>query len=390
MEQKKSDLSPPATHHDNLLPHHASKKLNIMDIEASLTEILLELAPGFIHDLNNMMGIVDNYRDIHRIAYSDSIPSRNLSKIFDKVIGTSLNTRNLLSILRKNTNKASVTFNESLTTIVNLFQYKFIEKKIVFDTSIDTLSCSNLPFQFVNYLMITIMFYIIEVTCDQGTIRLSIETTDNDTNLIVKRKSINPVPNDVEHKNNSTIAFINKHMENCNRYLDCLGVKPIEMLTEKNDVKSQIYVLKLSLPEKYFDIPAKRTAPIRSNKTDKKDMKQKKIMIIDDEAIMCDLLISVFEEYNYKLDHSTDYEDSLKKLKKTKFDIVICDYILPGATAKQVVDNIRKCSKKTKIIIITGCEEQVIEQELLQPPVHAFLRKPFKIDDIVGIVTELI
>lgn len=388
MKQTKSTTPSPVAHHNNLFPHHASKKLNITNIEASLTEILLELAPGFIHDLNNLMGVVDNYRDIHHINSSNSIPSANLSKIFDKVIDTSLNTRNFLSILRKNTHKNPITFDESITIIANLFQYKLLEKKIGLYINIGTLNYSNLPSQFVNYLMITIMFYIIEVSCDQGTIRLSIETTDNNTTLVVERESVNPILDDTKKK--LPIDFINRHMENCNRYLDCLDIPPIEMFTKKNDLKSQIYVLKISLDKKYFDIPIKKTPPAKSTEVDKKELVQKTIMVIDDEAMMCELLISVFEEYNYKLDYSTDYEDSLKKLKKTKFDIVICDYILPGATAKQIVNTIKKCSKKTKVIIITGCEEISIEQELLQPPVHALLRKPFKIDDIISIVTELL
>ncbi len=388
MKQTKNASSSPVAHHDNLFPHNASKKLNITNIESSLTEILLELAPGFIHDLNNLTGVVDNYRDIHHIDSSNSIPSEILSKIFDKVINTSLNTRNFLSILRKNRYNTPITFDESIITIVNLFQYKLLEKKIDLEINIDTLNYSNLPYQFVNYLMITIIFYIVEVSRDQGTIRLSIETTDNNTTLLVERESVNTISD--ESKKKLPIDFINRHMENCNSYLDCLGIPPIEMFTKKNDLKSQIYVLKISLDKKYFDVTIKKTPPKKPAKADKKAQEQKTILVIDDEAMMCELLMSVFEEYNYKLDYSTDYEDSLKKLKKTKFDIVICDYILPGATAKQIVDTIKKLSKKTKVIIITGCEEKSVKEELLQPPVYALLRKPFKIDDIVGIVTELI
>lgn len=374
------------------------EKINMLEVERSLCHLLIELVPGFIHDLNNMMGILENFRDMHNNSYSST---RNLHKIFDTVLGAADNTKNFFSVLRRNTDTIPVVFCEYIHRLSNLFKYKFIEKKIHYDLDCTLPYYLLLPVQFTNYLFTSILFYLTELSSGEGNLSIVVKSSADTIELLFTRTILNPVLpvnsfNKISMYPNLPVSPVSKHIEFCNTCLQRINLAPIEIFTEKNDITSQRYLLKLQLPFNFFyeihesDVPEELPAAVPAKKSKKKKTDQPSILIIDDEKMMCNLLMSIFDNDSYKLAYALEPNLGVQKFKKEPFDVVICDYMLPGTTAKEVVKQLTELSHDTKIIIITGCEEQSIEYDLLNPPVYAVLRKPFKIDDIITTVNKLL
>lgn len=373
--------------------------LDLEEIERSMAHLLIDLSPGFIHDLNNLMGIVDNYKDIHLFGDGFSSDHARLSKVFDKILETNNHTRNFLYILNRDLNGDSNQISSLLNRIISLFRYKFSERNIKCEINVDSPYKFGIPTPFVNYIFITMLFYLIEISSSESAIKINVRENDDCLNFVMSRDCINSQLKVDSHNKlsgfDSPLARrLSEHLDSCNSYLAKIGVNPIGISAEKKDVNSQYYELSLSLPVNLFagieQASAGKTVckPPAIASVDRK--KTSSILVIDDEKLICDLIMSIFDDGEHHIDYALSIKEGFDKFMEKNYKIVICDYLLPGTTAKELIDKINKTTRKTKIIIITGCQEKNIDNELLKPPVYAILRKPFKIDDIVSLVEDLI
>lgn len=83
-----------------------------------------------------------------------------------------------------------------------------------------------------------------------------------------------------------------------------------------------------------------------------------KIMIIDDDPGIIDVIKSFLEE-KYYIQGITSSKEGLKQLKKEKFDILILDYYIDELNGNDVIDEIRKYDNNLYILLLTGFGEKV-------------------------------
>lgn len=85
-------------------------------------------------------------------------------------------------------------------------------------------------------------------------------------------------------------------------------------------------------------------------------MKAPKIFIVDDDADYLDFLHEVLEEQNYDITTSMSAVNALKLLKKTRFDLVILDVVMPDGNGFEICREIResKRNKDAMVIMLTG------------------------------------
>ena len=83
-------------------------------------------------------------------------------------------------------------------------------------------------------------------------------------------------------------------------------------------------------------------------------MRQKKILLIDDEVDLCTLVKMNLEnsgEYEVTLAHSG--QAGLVKVKSTEFDLVITDFKMPGMDGKEVLDILKARNPNLPVIIFS-------------------------------------
>jgi len=83
-----------------------------------------------------------------------------------------------------------------------------------------------------------------------------------------------------------------------------------------------------------------------------------KILIIDDEKEIIELLTLYLEKDNFSVSGALDGESGLKLLEENDFDCVLLDIMIPNINGFNVLKAIRKTSSIPVIIIsakITGC-----------------------------------
>lgn len=81
---------------------------------------------------------------------------------------------------------------------------------------------------------------------------------------------------------------------------------------------------------------------------------KKRILIIDDDPVIREILTEVLELCGYTVGTAGDGDDGLEKHRKQPFDLVICDIIMPGKEGIQTIYELRRASPDLKIIAISG------------------------------------
>ncbi|MGB5159118.1 response regulator [Desulfobacterium sp. N47] len=114
-----------------------------------------------------------------------------------------------------------------------------------------------------------------------------------------------------------------------------------------------------------------------------------KILILDDEPIVCKRLKPAFQKAGYEVETYTSSADAMQRIPEKKFDIVITDLKMEGVSGMEFLTEVKRQFPQTEIIVITGFATMEASKESLQKGVFRFVAKPFKLADILEIVEQL-
>ncbi|HCW75687.1 MAG: response regulator [Deltaproteobacteria bacterium CG1_02_45_11] len=107
-----------------------------------------------------------------------------------------------------------------------------------------------------------------------------------------------------------------------------------------------------------------------------------RILILDDEPIVCQRLQPVLEKKGYYVEAFYQSENALKRFKETPFHIVVTDLKMKGLDGMQFLTEVKKTAPETEVIVITGFATMETAKESFRKGVFDFLAKPFKLGEI--------
>jgi DNA-binding NtrC family response regulator len=114
-----------------------------------------------------------------------------------------------------------------------------------------------------------------------------------------------------------------------------------------------------------------------------------RIMIIDDEPIVCKRLKSALQKVGYAVESFTDSAAALEKIQQTRFDIIVTDLKMEGADGMQVLTEAKALYPRTRVIIITGFATMETAKESFHKGAFDFVAKPFKLGDILDCIKKI-
>ncbi len=120
--------------------------------------------------------------------------------------------------------------------------------------------------------------------------------------------------------------------------------------------------------------------------TDSLDTGKRKLLIVDDDANLVDLMTDVFiRDGRFEVRSVNNGFGAGMMVKDFHPEIMILDVMLPDINGKEVCQRVRSDSSMDdcKIICISGMVEESRIDELRQAGANDFLRKPFDIDDLL-------
>jgi len=114
-----------------------------------------------------------------------------------------------------------------------------------------------------------------------------------------------------------------------------------------------------------------------------------RVMIIDDEQIVCDRLSFELERSGLEVEAHTESKRALERLSSAKFDLVITDIKMRGPDGIEVMRFVRENHPSTRVVVITGFATVETAKEVLKGGAVDFIPKPFKMSQLRELVLRL-
>ncbi len=119
-------------------------------------------------------------------------------------------------------------------------------------------------------------------------------------------------------------------------------------------------------------------------------MGSQKILVIDDEKIVCSMTKAVLEQEGYRVETFSSAQPALNRLKEEKFDLIITDLKMKGVDGMEILKTIKTESPGTKVIMITAFASLDAAIEALRGKVDDFFPKPIKFSDLKACIRRLL
>lgn len=112
-------------------------------------------------------------------------------------------------------------------------------------------------------------------------------------------------------------------------------------------------------------------------------MNGKKILIIEDEVSISDIVKFNLLKEGYEVETAYDGEEGLKKALSAEYDLILLDIMLPYVDGFQVCRKVRETSS-VPIIMVTAKEEEVDKVLGLELGADDYLTKPFGMRELIA------
>ena len=103
----------------------------------------------------------------------------------------------------------------------------------------------------------------------------------------------------------------------------------------------------------------------------------KKILVVDDDLRLRDLLNSYLSENQFEVALASDAPSMNRVLQKNAFDLIVLDLMMPGEDGLSIVRRLRGARDHTPIIMLTAKGEDIDRIVGLEVGADDYLAKPF-------------
>jgi DNA-binding response OmpR family regulator len=121
-------------------------------------------------------------------------------------------------------------------------------------------------------------------------------------------------------------------------------------------------------------------------------MRQKKVLIVDDELSILVPLKFLLEKNNYRVDLAQSGRDALDMITQSKPDLVLLDIMLPDLDGYEIYQMIREHSEwdDIKVIYLSAKNRDVDIAKGLNLGVDAYVTKPFSNAELLDKIDHLV
>ena len=114
-----------------------------------------------------------------------------------------------------------------------------------------------------------------------------------------------------------------------------------------------------------------------------------RILLIEDDSSLSHFLVRALRRASYEVVSECRGDTGLQRALNERFDLIILDWHLPGATGLEILRELRANLVDTRTMMLSGSGED-IRIEALQAGIDSFLAKPCGLDALVEAVGKVL
>jgi excisionase family DNA binding protein len=109
-----------------------------------------------------------------------------------------------------------------------------------------------------------------------------------------------------------------------------------------------------------------------------------RVLVVDDEASIRDLLAKTLALAEYDVDVAADGRSALERMRLYPYDLLIADLKMPGMDGLAVIREAKRYKADLPVIIITGYSTEASAIEAVNLGVAGYLPKPFRVPQVLA------
>ena len=109
-----------------------------------------------------------------------------------------------------------------------------------------------------------------------------------------------------------------------------------------------------------------------------------RVLVVDDEASIRDLLAKTLALAEYDVDVAPDGRSALERMRLYPYDFLIADLKMPGMDGLTVIREAKRYKADLPVIIITGFSTESSAIEAVNLGVAGYLTKPFRVPQVLA------
>jgi two-component system phosphate regulon response regulator PhoB len=112
----------------------------------------------------------------------------------------------------------------------------------------------------------------------------------------------------------------------------------------------------------------------------------RRILLVEDEAPIREMLCFVLEQAGFTVDEAEDYNQGLDKIKEPYPDLILLDWMLPGGSGVQLAKKLKthEIAKDIPLIMLTARGEEEDKIRGLEAGADDYVTKPFSPKELIA------
>jgi CheY-like chemotaxis protein len=154
-----------------------------------------------------------------------------------------------------------------------------------------------------------------------------------------------------------------------------------EILIESEPGKGTTFVIHLPTGYGEEEVIVKEVPSIKGSR-------QARILVIDDEDAVRDILSRILKTKGHKVVVASNGEEGIERFGSEPFDLVFTDLGMPKLSGWEVGKAIKGINPKVPIAMITGWGVELDRGKLNESGIDLIVSKPFNFDQVIRLVSE--
>ena len=111
------------------------------------------------------------------------------------------------------------------------------------------------------------------------------------------------------------------------------------------------------------------------------------VLVVEDDLNLQTLLNVLLSRGGFSVDFATDGPAGLQKMQDKEYDAIVLDLLVPSRTGLQLLESLTDTRPElvNRVVVVSGAPPATLEKARTFP-VHAVIRKPFDIFDLMRTV----
>jgi len=107
------------------------------------------------------------------------------------------------------------------------------------------------------------------------------------------------------------------------------------------------------------------------------------ILVADDDKTCRDSIQKVLEREGHMVHTAGNVDEALEALDRNHFDLVVCDYRMPGKTGIDLLIELRRVQSSVPVLMISAYADALVEAAFIKLGALDVLKKPIRRQQLV-------